>query len=80
MNFVVYSKDGCPYCTKIKDVLRLSNHFVEENKLGRDFTKQDFYEKFGYGATFPQVLYGEQKLGGCSDTIKFLKEQKLLNV
>jgi len=78
MDFVVYSKDGCPYCTKIKDVLRLSNQFVTENKLGKDFTKQEFYEKFGYGATFPQVVCGEQKLGGCNDTIRYLKEQKIV--
>ena len=24
MNFTVYSKDGCPYCEKIKEVLDLT--------------------------------------------------------
>ena len=30
MNFTVYSKDGCPYCTKVVQVLELAklNHVV----------------------------------------------------
>ena len=78
MNFAVYSKEGCPYCIKIKDVLRLSKQNVIEYKMGKDFTKMEFYSKFGDGATFPQVVCGEQKLGGCNDTIRFLKEQKIV--
>ena len=53
------------------------NKFVEYS-LDRDFTKQEFYDKFGEGSTFPQVLHDDKKLGGCVDTIKFLREQKIL--
>jgi len=34
--------------------------------------------EFGEGTTFPQVLNDQTKLGGCSETIKYLREQKLL--
>lgn len=78
MEFTVYSKDNCPYCTKIKDVLRLTNQSFVEYKLNRDFAKYEFYEKFGDGSTFPQVLCGDVKLGGCTDTIKYLKEHKIV--
>lgn len=78
MEFVVYSKDNCPYCKKIKDVFKLINQPFVEHKLDADFTKSEFYEKFGNGSTFPQVLCNGEKLGGCVDTIKFLKEQKLV--
>lgn len=78
MAFTVYSKDNCPYCTKIKDVLRLTNQSFVEYKLNKDFTKYEFYEKFGNNGTFPQVLCGDVKLGGCTDTIKYLKEQKIV--
>jgi len=49
-----------------------------EYKLGRDFTGQEFYDKFGKGSTFPQVLYDDRKLGGCVDTIQFLREEKVI--
>ena len=47
MNFTVYSKDGCPYCTKVVQVLELAqfNHVVY--KLDDDFDKQSFYGQFG---------------------------------
>mgnify|MGYP006270713707 FL=1 len=78
MNFTVYSKNDCPYCYKIKQVLELTgSNFVVYN-LDEHFNKDDFYAEFGEGSTFPQVICNEQKLGGCANTIKFLKEQKLV--
>ncbi len=78
MNFSVYTKDNCPYCQKLKLVLELTgNEFVSYN-LGDDFTRTEFYQKFGKGSTFPQVICDDKKLGGCSDTIKFLKEQRVI--
>jgi glutaredoxin len=78
MNFAVYSKQDCPYCYKVKQVLELTgNKFVVYN-LGEDFTKEEFYSEFGEGSTFPQVLCDDQKLGGCTDTVKFLKEQQIV--
>jgi glutaredoxin len=80
MNFVVYTRKNCPYCVKIKDVLRLTSQSFVEYTLEKDFTRQEFISEFGDGATFPQVLCDDKKLGGCSDTIKFLKEQNIINV
>ena len=78
MNFAVYSKEDCPYCYKVKQVLELTgSNFVVYN-LGEDFTKEEFYSEFGEGSTFPQVLCDDQKLGGCTDTVKFLKEQQIV--
>ena len=77
MNFAVYSKQDCPYCYKVKQVLELTgNKFVVYN-LGEDFTKEEFYSEFGEGSTFPQVICDNQKLGGCTDTVKFLKEKQI---
>ncbi len=78
MNFIVYSKNGCPYCTKVKNVLELTGQKHMVYLLDKDFTKQLFYEKFGEGSTFPQVICDEKNLGGCVDTIKFLREQKVI--
>jgi glutaredoxin len=78
MNLAVYSKDDCPFCYKIKTVLELTgNNFVVYN-LNKDFTKEEFYAEFGEGSTFPQVICDDKKLGGCTDTVKFLKEQQMV--
>ena len=78
MNFAVYSKDNCPYCFKVKQVLELTgSNFVVYN-LDEDFTREEFYSEFGQGSTFPQVICDEKKIGGSVDTIKFLKEHQVL--
>ena len=78
MNFAVYSKDDCPYCFKVKQVLELTgSNFVVYN-LGEDFTREEFYSEFGKGSTFPQVVCDDKKLGGSVDTIKFLREQQVI--
>ena len=46
MNYIVYSKDGCPYCTKIVQVLQMLEQQFVEYKLGRDFTREEFYGEF----------------------------------
>ena len=78
MNFTVYSKQGCPFCTKVVQVLQLSklNHVVYE--LDHDFDKQSFYGQFGQGSTFPQVVVDATNLGGCTETVQYLKENKLV--
>ena len=74
-NFTVYSKDGCPYCSKIQEVLKLAGLNYVTYKLGKDFDKQSFYGQFGQGSTFPQVVLNGDNLGGCTDTVKYLQEK-----
>ena len=78
MNFTVYSKDDCPYCVKVKQVLELTGSQFVVYTLGEDFTKEEFYSEFGQGSTFPQVVCEGKKLGGSVDTIRFLKEQQVI--
>jgi glutaredoxin len=79
MKFTVYSKDGCPYCNKIQQVLELSSLEHVVYKLNTDFTREQFYSEFGEGSTFPQVILNDQNhLGGCTDTVQYLKEQNIV--
>ena len=80
MNFAVYSKEGCPYCEKIKKVLDLTKTSYVVYNLGEHLDKKSFYDEFGDESTFPQVIVDGQKLGGCIESIKFLKEKKVINV
>jgi glutaredoxin len=78
MNFAVYTKDGCPYCEKVKQVLALTNLNYVVYNLDKDFTREEFYAEFGEGSTFPQVICDDKKLGGCVDTVKYLREMNLV--
>ena len=82
MNFTVYSKRGCPYCTKVIQILDYlsgsKGYSIKEYTLETDFTKEEFYSEFGEESTFPQVVCDNEKLGGCSDTIKHLKENNII--
>ena len=78
MTFAVYSKDGCPYCTKVEQVLQLAELKYVIYKLNRDYTRQEFYDKFGYGSTFPRVVQDDTLIGGCTETVQYLREQKVV--
>ena len=78
MNFILYSKNNCPYCHKVKSVLELTGSNFVVYTLDEDFTREEFYSEFGNGSTFPQVICDDRKIGGCVDTIQFLKEEKVI--
>tara|TARA_B100000965_G_scaffold258468_1_gene217853 strand:+ start:4593 stop:4832 length:240 start_codon:yes stop_codon:yes gene_type:complete len=77
-NFTIYSKDGCPYCEKIQEVMKLAKLSHVIYKLDEHFTKDGFYGQFGEGSTFPQVVLNGDNLGGCTDTVKYLKEKSIV--
>jgi len=81
MSFTVYSKKGCPYCDKIKMVLGdlsvKKGYPVICYELGTEFTREQFYAEFGEGSTFPQVVFEQKHIGGCSDTVKYLQENNM---
>tara|TARA_R100001082_G_scaffold81180_1_gene48145 strand:+ start:75 stop:320 length:246 start_codon:yes stop_codon:yes gene_type:complete len=78
MNFTIFSKDDCPYCDKVKQVLELTRSKYVVYTLGKQFEKDAFYGEFGEGSTFPQVVVDGKKLGGSVETVKFLKENKII--
>lgn len=78
MNFAVYTRSGCPYCTQIKQVLEGKKFNYREYVLDRDFSRNQFYAQFGNGSTFPQVIMDDKQLGGCTDTVKYLRENNLI--
>jgi glutaredoxin len=82
MNFIVYSKNGCPYCDKVKMILE---HLQEKNNwkytiytLNEDFNREEFYAEFGEASTFPQVICDDVHIGGCTDTVKYLQEKRMI--
>ena len=78
MNFTIYSKPGCPYCDKIKTVLNTVGATYTEQVLGVHFTRDQFNQKFGVGSTFPRVLMNGSLVGGCNESIVYLRNQGML--
>lgn len=78
MKFTIYSKESCPYCSKIKQVMEMAKLSHVIYTLDTDFTREQFYSEFGEGSTFPQVILNDQHLGGCSDTVQYLKENQII--
>ena len=78
MNFTVYTKEGCPYCSSILQNLVGKDLDFTEYKLDDNFTKEEFYAEFGEGSTFPQVVMDGKKLGGCMDSVKYLREERII--
>tara|TARA_B100000609_G_scaffold132167_1_gene105677 strand:- start:307 stop:549 length:243 start_codon:yes stop_codon:yes gene_type:complete len=79
MNFTVFSKDGCPSCTKIKKVLELTSSKYVVYTLDEHFDTKAFYEEFGVGSTFPQVVCDGKTIGGTIETVEFLRERKIID-
>ena len=77
MNFIVYTKSGCTFCDKIKNVFNMTKQSFIEYELDIDFSKEEFITRFG-NSSFPQVMIDGNNIGGCQETISFLKEQKII--
>ena len=75
--FTVYSKNGCPYCQKFKQVLELEGLPNIILDLNEDFTYEEFYELFGKGSTFPQVVMDDIPLGGCQESLKYMQDNNI---
>jgi len=77
MTFTIYSRKGCKYCAKIKQVMDLSELKYIVYELDRDFTREEFYQEFGENSTFPQIVLDDIKLGGCQESIKYMQEHNI---
>ena len=69
---VIYTRDNCPYCSKLKLVLDSFNIEYTQYQLDVNFNRDQFYAEFGEGSTFPRVILDGSILGGCTETIEYL--------
>ena len=70
MEIIIYSKDNCSNCIKVKN--RLSKYDPKILLLGKDITRKEFFEKFPNTKTLPQVIINNQLIGGYNDVEKWL--------
>lgn len=69
--FTVFSKDGCPYCIKVKELIINLGHEFNEIKLNDDLERNKFYDRFmwkGKDRSVPKIfLDGELIAKGYTD-------------
>lgn len=64
---VIYTRNGCPYCTQAKSLLNSKGAaFKEFNASENPDIRQEMIQRSGRN-TFPQVFVNGQHLGGCDD-------------
>lgn len=78
MKAVVYSRDNCQWCDRVRQLFASVDLDYIEYKLGEDFTQEQFRMEFEEAATFPQVSINNKAIGGCKETLKFLQEQQMI--
>lgn len=77
--FTVYSKVNCTYCESLDKVFKIKGIEHKKYLLNVDYSRDEFIEKFGSKATFPRVVLEDGTvIGGASETVKYLKENKLV--
>ena len=80
MNFAVYTKEGCPYCEKVKELMRLTKQEYVVYTLDEHFTIENFEEEFNT-RTFPQIVLDNSSqrkhIGGAAELAQYFKEKSL---
>jgi len=65
---VIYTRQGCGYCTAAKGLLaRKGVEFEEIDATGRPERRAEMIERTGGSVTFPQIFVGDTHVGGCDD-------------
>lgn len=65
MKAKIYSRDNCIFCTKAIDLLEQANIKYDEFKIGRDLTREEFFELMPEGTkTVPQIFLDGNHIGG----------------
>jgi glutaredoxin 3 len=67
MKFIVWTKPNCPNCDQAKALLKNKGIEYEERNIGVDWTKEQLLEAVPMARTVPQILMGEEYVGGYTE-------------
>lgn len=79
MDIKIYTLTGCHYCVKIKELLKRSQLEYTELLAGRDFTKEDFREKFPTASGYPVMTVDDQYVGGITEAVRYFVENGIVS-
>jgi glutaredoxin 3 len=74
---IVYTTEPCSFCARVKGLLRARDlKFTEINLVEDPAGRVELAGRTGM-MTFPQVLVGDELLGGYSETLNALQSGRL---
>lgn len=68
MKVLIYTKDNCPFCTKVKALFTIKGVDWTECKVNEDITREEFISLFPEQKTLPLVFINDEKVGGYEET------------
>jgi len=71
MKAEIYSRDNCIFCDKAK--MRLSKYNPKIYMLNKDYTREEFFQKFPNAKTFPQIIINDKHIGTYNQLEKWLQ-------
>ena len=80
MIIIVYTKENCPWCVKVKSfIAEYGDKFIELH-LGVDFNKQDIINLIGPDKkpTLPQVIINDNLIGGYEDLADYFESNGVM--
>ena len=73
----IYSKTNCPNCDIAKNLLKSSGKEFRVLILGTDYSKEQLLMIAPKAREVPQIVDGDQLIGGLKELRAFLTETKL---
>jgi len=74
-NVTVFTREGCPYCERAKQMLREQGMAYDELVLNRDYAEVTLRAVAGE-AMVPQVFINGERIGGSEDLERYLARDK----
>lgn len=75
MHYEIYTKDDCSYCQMAKMTLQSGGIPFTEQKLNRDFSREQIREKFPAAKTFPIIIVDGFYIGGYNNLKEHLDQR-----
>ena len=63
----IYGKKRCLFSNRAKQLCKREKLSHTYKQLNKDFTKEEFFEKFPGAKTFPQIIINGEKIGGFTE-------------
>jgi glutaredoxin 3 len=77
-NIEIYTKFGCPYCSRAKQLLAgKEQDFTEYDVSMGGPKKEEMTRRAPDSRTVPQIFIGDQHVGGCDDLFALDQAGKL---
>jgi glutaredoxin 3 len=73
MKALVWSKNGCTFCTRAKELLESRGIDYEERNVNADWTREQLLEAVPTARTLPQIFLDDNYIGGFTELHKHLQ-------